>query len=436
MAKPAVLVIHNRYLEPGGEDSVVNAEVNLLRRNGHRVLQYVRHNREIAQLSNARKLLLPLTTTWDYESYWELRSLIRQERPAIAHCHNLLPLLSPAAYYACATEGIPIVQTVHNYRLVCPGGNFFRNGAQCDDCHGSLIKAALRGCYHDSWRQTSVVALMLGALRALGTWQKRVASYIAPSEFCRTMLDQHGLPAHKIVVKPHFAPEILPQKHGLGDYAIFVGRLSEEKGILQLLRAWRTLPQIPLVVVGSGPMEQAARRLVQESAARNVTFAGQLRHDETLKRIREARFLVAPSRCYETFGLTVLEAMTCGVPAIVARAGALRELVSDQRTGFHVDVDDPEQLTGAIRRAWLRALETREMGRAARHHCIEHYSPEGNYRKLTAIYGAALETRQVLPTAESPGAVLRTNCPPIPELIDDLGTIGQPAFPCARFGLE
>ena len=392
MARPGVLVIHNRYLEAGGEDSVVNAEIDLLRRNGHRVLQYARHNREIAHFSRARKALLPCTTTWDNESYWELRQLIRQERPAIAHCHNLLPLLSPAVYYACEAEGIPVVQTVHNYRLVCPGGNFFRDAAPCDACHGSLAKAAMRGCYHNSRRQTSILALMLGTHRALGTWKTKVARYIAPSEFCRTMLIQHGLPANNIAVKPHFAPEILPQRNGLGNYAIFVGRLSEEKGILPLLRIWRELGHIPLHVVGSGPLQHAAREVVRQSSTPNISFVGQLPHDETLRRIRDARFLVAPSRCYETFGMAVLEAMACAVPAIVPRTGAMRELISDRRTGFQVDVDDPGQLSNAIRRAWSHPLETREMGRAARHSVLEHYSPQSNYHQMAAIYDAALNT--------------------------------------------
>ncbi len=391
MARPGVLVIHNRYLEPGGEDSVVNAEIALLRRNRHRVLQYARHNREIAQFSNLRKTLLPLTTMWDNESYRELRALIRQERPAIAHCHNLLPLLSPAIYYACAAEGLPVVQTVHNYRLVCPGGNFFRSGEPCGLCDRSLIKATLHGCYRDSRLQTSAVALMLGAHRLLGTWQNKVATYIAPSEFCRALLARRGLPANRIVVKPHFALELLPRNHGLGEYAIFVGRLSQEKGILQLLETWRDVAHIPLVVVGSGPLQERAKELVRNSQLTSITFAGQLPHHETLSRIRGARFLVAPSRCYETFGISVLEAMACGVPAIVPRTGALHELVSDRRTGFHVDVDDREQFSATLRKAWSHPLETREMGRAARHRCMEHYSADSNYQRLTAIYDAALD---------------------------------------------
>ncbi len=391
MARLAILVIHNRYLEPGGEDTVVNAEIQLLRSHGHRVLQYARHNREIARFSALRKAALPLTTTWDQESYLELRTLIRQERPAIVHCHNLLPLLSPAAYYACAAEDIPVVQTVHNYRLACAGGNFFRNGAPCDDCGGSLVKAWTRGCYGSSRRQTAAVAMMLGAHRALGTWRERVATYVAPSEFCRAVLCQHGLPANRVVVKPHFAAEILPQKESVGEYGIFIGRLSEEKGIIPLLDVWRELKNIPLLVVGSGPLEETARKLVRESDARHISFIGHLSHDETLGRIREARFLVAPSRCYETFGLSVLEAMSCGVPSIVPSTGALRELVADRRTGLVVDIKDAQQLVSAIRRMWARPLESKEMGRAARYHCLEHYSPASNYRKLTAIYQAAVD---------------------------------------------
>jgi glycosyltransferase involved in cell wall biosynthesis len=408
MAKPGVLVIHNRYLDPGGEDSVVNAEIALLRSKGHRVLQYARHNREIARFSGARKALLPLTTTWDPESYYELRSLIRQERAAIAHCHNLLPLLSPAVYYACAAEGIPVVQTVHNYRLACPGGNFFHQGEPCDACNGSLLKATLRGCYRDSRLQTGVVSLMLGAHRSLGTWQTMVNAYIAPSEFCRSALVQGGLPAGRIVVKPHFASEIYPRKIGLGEFAIFVGRLCQEKGILQLLDLWREVSHIPLLVVGSGPLEDSARQLARDTQAANITFAGQLSSDKTLRHIRNARFLVAPSRCYETFGMAVLESMACGVPAIVPRSGALHELVSDGRTGFHVDADDREQFASALRRAWAHPLETREMGRAARHRCMEHYSADSNYIRLSAIYDAALSTP---PLANASNPVLRQFSP-------------------------
>jgi glycosyltransferase involved in cell wall biosynthesis len=402
MARPSVLVIHNRYLQPGGEDAVVRSEIALLRQHGHRVLQYARHNREIAGFSGIRKARLAITTTWDQESYAQLRALIRQERPEIAHCHNLLPLLSPSAYYACAAEGVPVVQAVHNYRLLCPGGNFFREGSACTDCNGSLTKAVLRGCYHGSRRQTATIGLMLGIHRALRTWQDRVTTYIAPSAFCRSRLTEHALPPNRVTVKSHFVSDVFPQAQDRGDYVIFVGRLSEDKGILPLLETWRELKHIPLVVVGSGPLDAAAHRLASSLEGSQIHFTGHLPHSEALRLMCNARFLVAPSRCYETFGLTVLEAMACGIPSIVPRIGALPELVCDRRTGMVADVDNPEELSRAIRYAWSHWLETREMGRAARAHCIEHYSAETNYRKLTQIYTDATPVA----ATESPGLLV------------------------------
>jgi glycosyltransferase involved in cell wall biosynthesis len=392
MAKAGVLVIHNRYLQPGGEDAVVSAETDLLRRNGHRVLLYTRHNREIAQFGTVKQMLLPLTASWNHESYSELRRLIRQERPAIAHCHNLLPLLSPAAYYACAAEGVPVVQTLHNYRLVCPGGNLFRNASVCNECndHG-LTRSMVHGCYRHSRSQTAAVAFMLGAHGAVGTWREKVQTYIAPSEFCHNVLTKSGLPVDRIVVKPHFVADVPRHSDGLGRYAIFVGRLSEEKGIIELLQLWQGLTSIPLFVVGSGPLEGTARRLVSDSQANHVVFAGQLSRAEALERLRDARFLIAPSRCYETFGMAVLDAAACGVPAIVPRPGALAELVAHHRTGFVVDMNDKEKLRSTIVHAWCHPLETREMGRAACAQCLECYSPDANYKKLIAIYDAALE---------------------------------------------
>jgi len=389
MARPSVLVIHNRYLEPGGEDEVVRSEVALLRRQGHRVLQYVRDNRDIADFSRLRRASLVVTTTWDRDSYNEICALIQQEKPEVAHCHNLFPLLSPSVYYACAAEGIPVVQTVHNYRLLCPGGNFFRNGSICDDCRGNLARSMVRGCYHGSRGQTTSLTLMLGIHRALGTWVDKVTTYIAPSEFCRSKLIEGGISARKIAVKPHFVSEMSAPKSAFGDYAVFVGRLSEEKGILPLLEMWRGLKEIPLVIVGSGPLEKAARRRADDIPGCTIRFTGHLPREQALSWIHAARFLVAPSRCYETFGLAVLEAMACGVPAIVPRHGALRELVCNRRTGLIVDLEDPEAWPGVIHWAWSHPLETWEMGRAAHSHCLDHYSVDANYQQLMDLYRSA-----------------------------------------------
>ena len=263
---------------------------------------------------------------------------------------------------------------------------------------------SVRGCYRQSRTQTAAVALLLGAHRALGTWRERVNTYIAPSDFCQAMLVRSGLPADKIAVKPHFVPELPALPDGIGRYAIFIGRLSAEKGILPLLRVWRKLTNFPLLVVGDGPLHSEAVRIVASSDATHIQFAGQLSHRETVERIRAARFLLAPSRCYETFGMAVVEAAACGVPAIASRLGALAELVSEQRTGLLFNVEDPEELADVVRWAWAHPREMSEMGRAARENCVAKYSPEKNYRQLLGIYGAALgdtsRTPQMSPVAD------------------------------------
>ena len=202
MHKPGVLVIHNRYQQAGGEDAVVRAEVALLQQNGHRVTEYARDNAAIAGFGPTGKASLLLTTTWNQQVYRELRRLIRAERPDVAHCHNLLPLISPAAYYACRAEGVPVVQTLHNVRLRCPAGTIFHNGAACEDCGGALWRAVWRGCYRNSRTQTAAVAMMLGAHRAARSFERAVDGYSAPSLFCMERAAGAGIPREKITLRP------------------------------------------------------------------------------------------------------------------------------------------------------------------------------------------------------------------------------------------
>ena len=279
MARPGVLVIHNRYLEPGGEDSVVNAEIDLLRSNGHRVLQYARHNREIAHFSNARKALLPFTTTWDYESYW--RAARAHPPGAAGDC--ALPQSAAPAQPGCLLRVRGGGHTRGADRAQLPAGLSRRKLlSRCErlatPATAAWSKAAMRGCYHDSRRQTSVVALMLGTHRALGTWKTKVARYIAPSEFCRTMLIQHGLPANKIVVKPHFAPEILPQKKRAWETTpSSSGGSARRKGILQLLDVWRESATHSVAWSSApGRWSRLPENWFGSRALPNVSFAGQL----------------------------------------------------------------------------------------------------------------------------------------------------------------
>ncbi len=382
--KPGVLVIHNRYQQEGGEDAVVRAEVATLRQHGHRVTEFVRDNTEILSYGTARKASLVVSATWNQRVYRELRQLIRKERPAVAHCHNLVPLISPAAYYACRAEGVPVVQTLHNFRLRCPAGTMFRQGAACKDCHGALGKAVARGCYRDSRAQTAAAALMLGVHRAMKTFDGVVNAYSAPSVFCAERVANVDLPLEKITLRPNFLLDDPGARHGGENYAVFVGRLCEEKGVRQLLRTWRRLSGIPLVIVGDGPL----RREAANQAPGNVTFAGALSASETLTRVKAARFLIFPSVGYETFGMTVLEAAACGVATVGTRLGAIPELIQEGRTGLLFDPHDSEEMADRVAWAWAHPMSMNEMGSAARRRYLEHYTADRGYEELVSFYGS------------------------------------------------
>ena len=212
------------------------AEVALLRQHGHRVVEYVRDNAAIDGFGALRQASLLASTTWNQQAYIELREVIRAERPDVVHCHNLMPLISPAAYYACRAEGVPVVQTLHNFRLRCAAGTQFHHGAVCDDCRHGLGRAVARGCYRNSRVQTAAVALMLSAHRALGTWERGIAAYSAPSQFCVEQMAAGGIPRDKITLRPNFLLKDPGQRIASEDYVVFVGRLCTEKGVKQLLQ--------------------------------------------------------------------------------------------------------------------------------------------------------------------------------------------------------
>jgi len=382
MCKPGVLVIHNRYQQAGGEDAVVRSEIALLRQYGHRVTEFSRDNAVIADYGPARKACLFFSTTWNHRVYQELRRLIREIRPAVAHCHNLVPLITPAAYYACRAEGVPVVQTLHNFRLRCPAGTMFRADTACQECRGGSARAVTLGCYRGSRAQTAAMALMLNAHRRAGTFERMVNRYSVPSEFCAQQMTRKDISRDKIVVRPNFLLKDPGARHASENFALFVGRLCEEKGVRQIIRTWRRMPHIPLVVVGEGPLREEAQR----TAPKNVIFWGALPPAETLLRMKAARFLVFPSVGYETFGMAVLEAGACGVATVGSRLGAIPELVQEGRTGLLFDPHNGDELAAKVEWAWSHPVSMNEMGAAARRQYLHHFTAEKAYESLTALY--------------------------------------------------
>ena len=390
-----ILSVHNRYLHRGGEDSAREAEIRLLRDRGDTVVEYCRSNQEIEREGLRAKLGLAAGAIWSRRSYQEMRSILRSERPDVAHFHNVQPLISPSAYYACNDLGVPVVQTLHNYRLLCPGAYFLRDGEICEACFGKPlpIAAITHGCYKGSRMATATVAATNVLHRVRGTWDRRIASYIALTDFARTKFIAAGFPPDRIFVKPNAVyPEPLPRR-GMGEFALYLGRLSQEKGVHILAKSWHSLSgPVPLRVAGDGPLRAEVERTVRAAVSRSqdILFYGAVSNGEALALLRSARFLVAPSICYEVFPMAVAEAFAAGVPVIASNIGALAEMVRDGVTGCLVHPNDPEDLSKKVLWAWNHPEELSRMGGAAQAEFQEKYSASANYGKLIDIYQRAV----------------------------------------------
>ncbi len=392
-----ILFIHNHYQYAGGEDVVFAAEQGLLRRAGHRVVEYVRDNHEIALNGIASRVNLGVRTVWARDSYRELKTLIARDAPDVAHFHNTFPLISPAAYYACRAANIAVVQTLHNPRLLCPAATLFRNGSTCEECIGKAFPwpAIVHNCYRNSRMQTGAVASMLFVHRAIGTWRNSVDAYIVATNFYRNKFIEGGLPAEKIHVKPHFvAPD--PGAASVDrprDYALFVGRLAPEKGVHTLLSAWNRLKHIPLKIRGEGPL-LADVRLFAKSNQSNCEILPRLDDLQLTALIQGARFLVWPSEgYYETFGLIAAEAFACGVPVIASRTGVMAEMVQDGIAGLQFTSGDGADLAEKVAWAWAHPTEMESMGRAARAEFESKFTASRNYEQLMNIYASAIAAR-------------------------------------------
>jgi glycosyltransferase involved in cell wall biosynthesis len=393
-----VLMLHNRYQQRGGEDQAVESEERMLAAAGHSVARYDRRNAEIERFTILERALLPATTLWSRKSLVEVRRALARDRPQVAHFHNTFPLISAAAYSACRGTGIPIVQTLHNYRLLCPAATLFREGKPCERCLGKRVPwpGVLHACYRDSRATTAVVAGMLTLHRALGTGSEMVDVYIALSEFARNKFIAGGLPADKIMVKPNFIHPDPGADRSPSDYALYAGRLAGEKGLETLLAAWNKIgDRIPLVILGDGPLRAGLEAEVKRLGLPSVRFGGLVNREMVLAAMKAARFLVVPSECYENFPTTIVEAFACGVPTIAARLGAVREIVADQNTGIHFIAGSADDLATKVDWAWTHPREMEAIGEAGRAEYLAKYTSDRNLRLLMDIYERAIASRGV-----------------------------------------
>lgn len=391
-----ILFLHNRYQNAGGEDKVVHAEIALLRAKGHEVELIEEHNDGIVTWIRAANTALE--SVYSTSSARRVQAQIDSFKPDLVHVHNFFPRLSPSVHYACHKSRIPVVQTLHNYRLLCPASTFLRDGHICEECMGKGIPwpAIQHGCYRKSRLASAAVVNMLSIHRGLRTWSRTVSRFIALTEFARAKFIEGGLPEEAITVKPNFVSPDPGIGIGKGSYALFVGRLSEEKGLDTLLAAWRQLPATyQLKIVGDGPM--AATVTDAASTLPNIECLGPRNTEDVARLMADATILVLPSISYETFGLVLIEALAAGLPVIASRLGAMAELVADGETGILFTPGSGKDLATAVAWAFSHPKELEPMRRNARDTFEQKYSSEASYTLLTNIYQSAIDAYAAAP---------------------------------------
>jgi glycosyltransferase involved in cell wall biosynthesis len=398
-----ILLIHNYYQQRGGEDECAEQDGRLLRSRGHEVSLYSRHNDEIKALSLRGKVILFLETLWSRRTVRDIRRMVAEFKPDVAHVHNFFPLISPSVFHACKAAGVPVLYTLHNYRLMCPTGWFFRNAAACEDCATHSLWQGLRyRCYHESRSQTAAVALMLWAHRRLRTWQKTVTAYVVLSEFSRRKFEEAGLPANRLFLRRNFQEATPSRDEQPRSGALFVGRLSREKGVEFLLRSWRQLPEVPLTLLGDGPLRLWVERYVTENGMRQVQIAGFRPQAEIVQRLRSAEVLIVPSLWYEVCIRMIIEAYAAGTPVVASRLGSLVDMVSHGQTGLLFNPEDEADLAAKVKQAIANPPETERWGREARIRFKRDFSPDVAYTRLLDIYAMALDLQNRKPTDGDP----------------------------------
>lgn len=400
-----VLQLHNQYQQAGGEDVVVRAERELLGSHGHEVDLLEADNAEIVGFSG--KVKAALGTIYSPTAKARVAARIAAFQPDLVHVHNFFPLLSPSVYYACREARVPVVQTLHNYRLICPNALLLRSGRPCEECVGKSVPwpGLLHACYRGSRAGSAAVAAMIGVHRQMGTWMNAVDVFIAATNFSRDKLIEGGLPAEKVAVKPNFVPDPGSAGDGRGGFALFVGRLSQEKGIATLLSAWeRTNCAIPLKLAGDGPL---AGKVARRAVGGRIQYFGVQPRGEILELMRKAAFLVFPSIGYEGLPMVIVEAFSSGLPVVAAGHGSMASLVDHGRTGLHFRPGDAGDLAAKIEWVVANPAEMVRMRREARAEYLAKYTPKRNYQMLMEIYDRVTGRKVATPVTHHAGIATR-----------------------------
>jgi glycosyltransferase involved in cell wall biosynthesis len=394
-----IVYCHNYYRFRGGEDVSFESDVDLLRSRGHEVIPFTLDNRTW----DSSPMRMAIQSIWNTEAAKALKGLLQREKPDILHCNNLFPQLSVSIYRPAKQLGIPIVQAMRNYRAFCANSFLYRDGNVCTKCVGHVASwhGLLHRCYRDSFAATGSVVGMQLIHRLFRIQQRYVNVFFTPSEFARRIHIDGGFPADRIVCRSNYVLPDMGPVYSKTNEAVFVGRLSAEKGVSTLLSAWaKSETNLQLKIIGDGPEMEALK--AQASEMKRVEWLGSRDTDQVLQSIGNARVLIMPSNWYETFGRTIAEAFSRGTPVISSRLGAMQELVEHEKNGYLFEPGSSDDLARQISRiATLDREEYQTMASAARTSYEERFSPEVGYRQLISIYQRALgESRANSPAVQ------------------------------------
>lgn len=385
--KYKILIVHNYYQIPGGEDTVVANEKKMLEDHGHEVILYSRNNSELKKMSKAKKLLLPFTTIFNFRTYREIKRTIRESQIDIVHVHNTLNLVSPAVYYAARAMHVPVVQTVHNFRLLCPGATFYRDGHICEDCVTQGLSCAVKhSCYRGSKLQTLACVISTEFHRIMGIYGN--LNYICLTEFNKKKLLQLNRPgkrqiinSNKVFIKPNFTYRGI--EHKSDDYYLFIGRIEEIKGLGVVLNAFSKMPQCQLKVVGTGTDLEYYKKYAENF--QNIEFLGFLNRESLNKTISKAKAVIVASQWYETFGMVIAEAYSNHVPVISGDIGNIGILVEEGVTGFKFKYDSADDLKAVVEK-FDDTADIKKLSKNVYNRYASEFSEERNYKILLNIY--------------------------------------------------
>lgn len=386
-----ILQVHNFYRTRGGECGVVDAEKRLLERSGHTVVQFVTDSNTLDKMTFSEKASTFLQIPYNARMARRLESHVFEHQPDLAHVHNVFPMLSPSVYVALKRNSIPVVQTIHNYRFLCPNGLLYVNGRVCEACQAKGYWEAVRNCcMHGSMTTSALYAAAIAWGWRSGTFHSCIDRHIALNAFTAGKLVAGGVPKEKIHICGNFVTDFADAPAAKRHYALYLGRLSSEKGLATLLAAARLVPELPLKIAGTGPLEADLRRSVGESRANHVEFVGQVSGEIKRRFIAEALCTIVPSECHENFPLSLVESLALGTPVIASRMGGLPDLIEHGQTGLLFHAGDAEALAECLRRIGDSEAGTYEMAANALTSARERFTPQRHLEQLLEIYRDAI----------------------------------------------